>query len=130
MFRPEQIKHHFYRIKRLKRDLHEISIPVTHGTVPETRKLQSLQFPALPTLRTDKSGILVHIIQQIELLAFIIMQAAYKIHRIKVSSTRKNIPRTLLRHIYLHALENLKIRRAVATSDNERTAARLALIPH
>ena len=50
MRRTQQIQNHLYRIESLQRHFHEQRIPVTHGTVPESRKLQSLQFTALIAL--------------------------------------------------------------------------------
>jgi hypothetical protein len=48
--RTKKVKNNLHRIERSERNLNEESIPVTHRTVPETRKLECLQFTALIAL--------------------------------------------------------------------------------
>ncbi len=42
MRRPEQIQDHLHRIERIQRNLDKTRIPVTHRTIPQARKLESL----------------------------------------------------------------------------------------
>ena len=96
MRRPEQIQDHLHRIERIQRNLDKTRIPVTHRTVPQARKLESLEFTALVTLGTHETCILIHEIQKIELITLIIPDTADKIHRIEMSSTRQDITGTLI----------------------------------
>ena len=43
----QKVVHRLYRVEGNKRNLNEESIPVTHGTVPQTGKLHSLQLTAI-----------------------------------------------------------------------------------
>jgi hypothetical protein len=50
MCRTEKVKHYLYRVECGKRNLDKESVPVAHGTVPETRKFESLELTSLITL--------------------------------------------------------------------------------
>ena len=50
MSRTEEVKNHLYRIECSKRNLNEKSVPIAHCAIPETWKLESLEFAALITL--------------------------------------------------------------------------------
>ena len=80
------------------------------------------------TLGTHETCILIHKIQKVELVTLVIPDTADKIHRIEMSSTRQDITGTLIIHIDLDTLQNLKIGRTILAGNNERTAARLTLI--
>ena len=84
MFLAQQIVYRLDRIKGFDRHLDKDRIPVTHRTVPQTGQFQRFQFAAVLALIGDKAGVLVHIVRQIELLAFIVLQRANQIHRIEV----------------------------------------------
>ena len=128
MRRPEQIQHYLHRVESIQRNLDKTRIPVTHRTIPQARKLESLEITALVTLGTHETGILIHEIQKIELVTLVIPDTADKIHRIEMSSTLQDITGTLIIHIDLDTLQNLKIGRTILAGNNERTAARLTLV--
>ena len=50
MCRTEEVENDLHRVECLKRNLHEEGVPLAHGTVPQTRKLESLEFAALIAL--------------------------------------------------------------------------------
>ena len=84
MSRSQKVEHDLHRIESLKRNLHETGIPVAHGAVPEARKFESLQLPALIALGADESCILIHILEKIELLPLVVPEASDEIHRIEM----------------------------------------------
>ena len=50
MCRTEKVKNYFYRVECLERHFHKKRVPVAHRAVPQSRKFQCLEFPALITL--------------------------------------------------------------------------------
>ena len=82
----EKIENDLYRVKCSERDLDKESVPVAHRTVPKAWKFECLEFTSLIALRADESCILIHILEEIEALSLIIMEAAYDIDRIEVGS--------------------------------------------
>lgn len=104
----EQIQHYLYRVEGLYRYLNKESIPITHRTVPKTRELQSFQFPALITLGTDKTGIVIHIIKQVELFSLIISEATYEVNRIEVGCGIEGFERRRIILVNLNTFENLE----------------------
>jgi hypothetical protein len=86
MCRSEKIENDLYRVECSERDFHKESIPVAHGTVPKTWKLESLEFTSLVALRADESSILIHILKKVEALSLVVVEAANDIYRIEVSS--------------------------------------------
>ena len=86
MCRSEEVENDLHRVECSQRDLHKESVPVAHCSVPESRKLESLELASLIALGTDESRILVNILEKIEALSLIVMEAAYYIHRIEVCS--------------------------------------------
>ena len=86
MSRSEEVKNDLYRVECSERDLDEESVPVAHRTVPKAWKLECLEFATLIALRADESCILIHILEEIEALSLIIVEAAYDIYRIKMCS--------------------------------------------
>ena len=85
MCRTEEVKNDLDRVECSERNLNEESVPVAHRTVPETWELKSLEFASLIALRADESGILVNILEKIEALSLIVMEAANDIYRVEVS---------------------------------------------
>jgi len=85
MRRTEEVKNDLDRVECSERNLNEKSVPVAHRTVPETWELKSLEFASLIALRADESCILVNILEKIEALSLIVMEAANDIYRVEVS---------------------------------------------
>ena len=85
MRRTEKVKNDLDRVECSERNLNEESVPVAHRTVPETWELKSLEFASLIALRADESGILINILEKIEALSLIVMEAANDIYRVEVS---------------------------------------------
>ena len=84
MCRPEEVKDNLHRIECSERNLNKESVPVAHRTVPQTRKLKSLELASLIALRADESSILVNIFKKIEALTLVVMETAYDVYRIEV----------------------------------------------
>ena len=82
----EKVKNDLYRVECCERNLDKESVPVAHRTVPEAWKLKCLEFASLIALRADESCILIHILEEIEALSLIIVEAAYDIYRIEMCS--------------------------------------------
>ena len=86
MCRTEKIEHNLHRIEGSERNLNKEGVPVAQSAVPESRELKSLEFTALITLRAYEASILVHILEKVEALTLVVVEAAYDIHRIEVGS--------------------------------------------
>ena len=86
MSRPEEVENNLHRVEGFERNLNEEGVPVAHRTVPESRKLERLEFASLVALRADESCILVNILEKVEALSLIIVETAYDIYRVEVSS--------------------------------------------
>ena len=99
MCRSEKVENHLHRIERSKRNFNEKSVPVAHSTVPQSRKLECLEFTSLIALGADESRILIHIFEKVEALTLVIVETAYDIHRIEVSSRCKCIAGVIVRQI-------------------------------
>ena len=82
--RPEQVEHGLDRVERFYRNFHEERVPVRHRSVPEPRQFQSLEFPSLKTLHAYKSGLLVHVFEEIEFFTLVFPQAAYQVNRVEM----------------------------------------------
>ena len=80
----EKIKNNFHRVECSERNLDEKCVPVAHGTVPEARKLESLEFASLVALRADESCILVNLLKKVEALSLVVVETAYDIYRVEV----------------------------------------------
>ncbi len=91
MCRTKEVQNYLYRIESIERNLNKKSVPVTHGAIPKARKFECLKFSSLIALRTDKAGILVHILEKIKLFSLIIAEAAHQIHRIEMRGTCKRV---------------------------------------
>ena len=50
MSRSEQVENHLDRIEGSERNFNEKSVPVAHSTIPEARKLESLELTSLIAL--------------------------------------------------------------------------------
>jgi hypothetical protein len=84
--RTKQVKDNLYRIECCERNFDKESVPIAHGTVPETRKLECLEFTSLIALRADESCILIYILEKIKALSLVVVETAYDIDRIEVCS--------------------------------------------
>ena len=82
----EEVENNLHRVECCERNLYKKCVPVAHRTVPETRKLESLEFASLVALRADESSILIYILKKIEALSLIVMQTAYDIYWVEVCS--------------------------------------------
>ena len=82
----EKIENDLYRVECSERNLDKKSIPVAHRSVPEARKLESLEFASLVALRADESSILIYILKKIEALSLVVVETAYDVNRVEVSS--------------------------------------------
>ena len=80
----EEVEDNLNRVECLERNLYAEGVPVAHRTVPETWKLESLELTALVALRADESCILVNILEEVEAVALIVMEAAYDVNRVEV----------------------------------------------
>jgi len=80
----KQVKHRLYRIKGDVRDLNEYRIPVSHTTVPKTRKLQRLKLFTIHRFDRNKAGVGVGKIQETKWYSKVVTNPAYKINRIKM----------------------------------------------
>ena len=56
VFRTQEIESGFDRIKGTERYFHEHRVPVSHGTIPQARKLEGFQRTPLMGLTGDKIG--------------------------------------------------------------------------
>ena len=130
MSRPEKVENNLHRIEGSERNLYEKGVPVAHGTVPETWEFESLEFASLITLGTDESRILIHILEEVETLSLIVVEAAYDVNRIEMCRRSECVARVVIRHVDLNAFKDLERSRTVLLGNDERTAARLALILH
>ena len=86
MLRTEQVVDRLDRIECIKRNLNEHCIPVAHGPVPQTWKLECLQFAPILTLFTDKPSSRVYIAHQVKSMSPIILSGTHQIYGIKVSA--------------------------------------------
>ena len=84
MLFSQQIIHRLHRIERLNRHFHKDRVPVGHRTVPQARQLQRLQFLAVFRLLRDETGLRVYKLRQIEGIAFVVLDSADEVDRIKV----------------------------------------------
>ena len=84
MSRTEKVEHNLYRIECLERNLNKECVPLAHRAIPKTRKFKSLEFTSLIALRADESCILINILEEIEALSLIVMEAAYDIYWVEV----------------------------------------------
>ena len=84
MRRPEEVENDLHRVECRERNLYEEGVPVAHRTVPETWKLKGLELAALVALRADESCILVNILEKVEAVSLIVMEAANDVYRIEM----------------------------------------------
>ena len=121
----KQIQYHFYRVECFDRDLYESGEPVGHCAVPQARKLEGLEFASLIALGADEAGLWVDVLQEVELLALVVAQAADEVNRVEMRRCGHH-----LRVGDLHALQNLQGGASVRGADYERTSARLAFVAY
>ena len=113
MLLAEQVVHCFYRVERRQWNFHEDGVPVAHRAVPQTRQLERLQLAAVLALATDEAGRLVHVVGQVEAVAFVVLYGAYKVYRVEVGSFGKHAHVLGVALVYLAAFEYLQAHRAV-----------------
>lgn len=70
---------------------HEDGVPVAHGTIPETGKLECLQFLAVLALRADEARVLVNEVGELEVVAILVLCGAYKVNGIEVSAVLEHL---------------------------------------
>ena len=85
MRRSEEVENDLHWVECSERNLYEEGVPVAHRAVPETRKLKSLELAALIALRADESCIFIYILEKVETVSLIVMEAAYDVYRIEMS---------------------------------------------
>ena len=59
----EKIKDDLHGVESIKWDFNKKSVPLAHGTIPESRKFKSFEFASLITLGTDESRIIINVFQ-------------------------------------------------------------------
>ena len=128
--RTEEVEDNLNRVECLERNLYEEGVPVAHGSVPQAWKLKCLELAALIALRADEACILIDILEEVEALALVVVEAADDVDRVEVGCRSECLTCMVVRHVDLYALENLERCRSVLLGDDERTAARLTLILH
>ena len=84
MRRFEEVEDDFDGVEGLDGHFHEGGKPVGHGSVPESGELEGFQFAALIALGADASCLGIHMLEEVELLAAEVAQAAYEIHGIEM----------------------------------------------
>ena len=84
MCRPEQVEHYLDGVERLYRNLYEEGVPVRHGSVPESGELEGLELAAVVALGADEPRVFVYMLQQVELPALAVEQAAYEVDRVEM----------------------------------------------
>ena len=104
----KKIENNLYRVECLERNLYEECVPLAHRTVPESWQLKSLEFTSLVALRADESCILVNILEKIEALSLVVVEAANDIYRIEVSRVCKRCTCYHVSRVDLNALEHLE----------------------
>ena len=130
MLLSKQIVDRLDRIKGRERHLHEDRVPIAHGTIPQTRKLKSLEVFSILALAADKACRLVYIIGQIESIALVVFYCTYQVYRIEMGSLGKHFLIGLVALVNLAAFKNLKTYRSILIVGKEGAAARLADILH
>ena len=130
MLLSEQVVDSLHRIEGLKWNLHEYGIPVAHGAIPQSWKLEGLQFLAVLALRTYEACRAVNIIRKIETVALVVLCRAYQINRIEVGTIFEHLYIFLVGGINLAALQYLQANGAVLIICEERSSSRLADILH
>lgn len=84
MGRLQKIVDRLYRIEGDQGHFHKNGVPKGHGPVPEPREFQGLKFPSLLGLAGDESLFVVHKIQKVVLLPFVIADSTDQVHRIEM----------------------------------------------
>ena len=80
----EKVEHDLDRIECLQRHFHKEGVPVAHGSVPQPRQFERLQFASLIALGADESGFFIHIFSEIEAVSLVIVQAAHYVDRVEM----------------------------------------------
>ena len=119
-----------HRIEGRKGHLYKYGIPVAHGTVPKSGKLQSLQLLAVLALVGNETSGRVYIVGQRELDAVEIADGADEVDGIKVCAILKHGLLLGVAHINLAALKHLQTDCAVGVIGKEWTSAGLTHVAH
>ena len=101
MLFSQQVVDSLHRIEGLKWNLHEYGIPVAHGTIPQSWKLEGLQFLAVLALRTYEACGAVNIIRKIEAVALVVLCRTYQVNRIEVG--------TIFEHLYIFLVGGINL---------------------
>ena len=130
MLFPEQVIHRLHRVESRQGHLHEDRRPVAHGAIPQAGKLQSPKLTAILALRRDEARGGVDMLQQVELAPPIVLYGAAQVHGIEMRAFLEHPHAILVGLVYLAAFQDLRTHCPVWIICKERTAARLAYIPH
>ena len=128
MRRTEEVQHHFHGIEGLEGNFHEERVPVAHGAVPQAGELESLELAALEALGADEAGFRIHMLEEVELAALVVAQAADEVHGIEVRGMGHGLRRAGVLLVDLDTFEDLERGGAVLAGDDVRAAAGLALV--
>ena len=126
MLRAQQIINSLYGVKGTQGNLYHQRIPVTHGTIPKSRQLQSLQLPATLALVRNEACSRIHIVRKIKLIALIVTHSTNQVHRIEVCTLCEHLHVLGIILVDLTAFQNLQRNTTVRIISQERTATGFA----
>ena len=108
MLFAQQVVYCLNRIKRGERNFYEYSVPIAHRTVPQARKFERFQVFSVLRFVGNEARCLIHVVQQVELVAFVIANGANQIYRIEVRALFEHGFLFRIFHVYLRAFQNLQ----------------------
>lgn len=129
MLFSQQVIDGFNRIKGGQWHFNEDGVPVAHGSVPESGKLESFKFPTVLGLGRDESCGGVCEVRQVEGLSLIVLESTNEVYRVEVGTFSEHPESGSVGLVNLRGFKNLETNSAVGIVSKERSAARLTYIP-
>ncbi len=108
MFFPQQVVNGFHRVECNGGHFKKKGNPVGHGSIPEPRVLQRLEFLSIFGFQGDKDRIRVHIFPQIKRFAPPVPNSAHQVHGIEMGGAGQDSPLFLVIRVNLGRFNNLE----------------------
>ena len=91
VLRTQQVVDGLYGVECIKWDFHKNCVPIAHSSIPKARQFQCFQFAAALTLAADEAGVVVNVVGQMEVVAFIVAGGTNQVNWVEMCTLGKHL---------------------------------------
>ena len=91
VLRTQQVVDGLYGVECIEWDFHKNGVPIAHSSIPKARQFQCFQFAAALTLAADEAGVVVNVVGQMEVVAFIVAGGTNQVNWVEMCTLGKHL---------------------------------------